>query len=132
MIKLSSLKPSDLVYVEYEGEQKVGTVTDKYNDGEKEVCVSIDGVEYWFEPKYLHPIPLDEAQLIKLGFTMVEEGAGVKYMNGPFRIRLNQRGDFSNMEIWYREDRRLISTPIYVHELQNHYLQMTKMELNPA
>ncbi len=39
------------------------------------------------------------------------------------------KGDFSKLDIWYREDRRHLNNPIAVHELQNHYNQMTKVAL---
>ena len=53
----------------------------------------------------------------------------IKYMYGPFRILISEKGNFSHFEMWYREDRRHITEPIFVHELQNHYHQMTKVDL---
>jgi len=37
--------------------------------------------------------------------------------------------DFSKIEMWWREDRRHFSFPLGVHELQNLYLDMTKVHL---
>jgi hypothetical protein len=59
----------------------------------------------------------------------VDTEDGVKYMKGPFRVLVHNPEKFSNMEVWYREDRRHFDLPLYVHELQNHYLQMTKVPL---
>jgi hypothetical protein len=79
------------------------------------------------------PIVLDEDQLFKLGFEKVEnEDGSVKYSKDSFRLFLPKKGDFTNLEIWWREDKRRLHQAIYVHELQNHYLSMTKVELNLA
>jgi hypothetical protein len=43
-----------------------------------------------------------------------------------------RKDDFSHIEIWWREDHRNLHQHLHVHELQNHYYQMTKVELNPA
>lgn len=130
MIRFNELKPGDLVIAEYEGDRWEGVVKE-LNREEKEVCVETSVQEFWFTPEHLFPIPLSEAQLEKLGFTKSENGNGVKYMKDSFRIHLPVKNDFSNMEIWWREDRRHITQLISVHELQNHYYQMTKVELNP-
>jgi hypothetical protein len=34
--------------------------------------------------------------------------------------------------MWYREDRRHIVQPLSVHQLQNHFHQMTKIDLTWA
>jgi hypothetical protein len=43
---------------------------------------------------------------------------------------LPAEGDFSKFEIWYRDEKRHIMQPIFVHQLQNHFLDMTKVHLN--
>lgn len=132
MIKLSELKPGDIVMAEYEGQQVEGVVKE-LNREDKEVCVETSVQEFWFTPDHLYPIPLNEEQLLKLGFQKHENGDGsVKYMKDSFRVYTPHKGDFSNLEIWWREDRRHLHQAIHVHELQNHYYQMTKVELNPA
>jgi len=134
MIKLSELQPGDIVLAEYEGQLWEGTVKE-LNREDKEVCVETSIQEFWFKPEALHPIPLNEEQLLKLGFQKVENENGtdsVKYKKDSFRILLPHKGDFSKLEIWWREDHRYLQQAINVHELQNHYYQMTKVELNPA
>ena len=132
MIKFQELKEGDIVNAEYEGEMYEGIVTD-LNREDKEICVETDVQEFWFTPEQLYPIPLDEEQLKKFDFEKEEnEDNSVKYMKGPFRILLPEKGNFSSFEMWYREDRRHITHPISVHELQNHYHQMTKVELTRA
>lgn len=130
MIKISELQPGDIVMAEYEGQLWEGTVKE-LNKEDKEICVETSIQEFWFKPEALQPIPLTEEQLLKLGFQKVENGDGLKYKKDSFRV-LAPRGDFSKLEIWWREDHRYLHQAIYVHELQNHYYQMTKVELNPA
>lgn len=130
MIKFSNIKPGDIVMTEYEGQQKQGIVKD-LNREDKEVCVETDVQEFWFTPDHLYPVPLDEQQLRRLGFTeQANPDGSVKYMKDSFRVLLPKKGDFSNIEMWWREDRRLVHQPFYVHDLQNHYYDMTKVELN--
>ncbi len=129
MIRFNELKPGDLVIAEYEGEKWEGIVKD-VNREEKEVCVETPVQEFWFTPEHLYPIPLSDEQLQKLGFTKSENGNEVKYMKDSFRLLVPVKGDFSNIEIWWREDRRTLNRRISVHELQNHYYEMTKVELN--
>ncbi|MBL7700011.1 MAG: hypothetical protein JNK79_17730 [Chitinophagaceae bacterium] len=130
MIRFNDLKPGDIVLAEYEGEKTRGTVKE-LNREDKEVCVETPVQEYWYTPEHLYPIPLNDEQLTYLGFTKMENGNGVKYMKDSFRLQIPVKNDFSNMEIWWREDRRHLTQPISVHELQNHFYQMTKVELNP-
>jgi hypothetical protein len=129
MIKYNELKQGDLVMVEYDGQLREGEVID-LNGDEKQVCVETDVQDFWYELKNLHPITLDEGQLFKLGFQkQANEDGSVKYMKGAFRVLVPTPDDFSHFEMWYREDRRLITQPINVHTFQNHYLQMTKVPL---
>lgn len=130
MIRFNELKPGDLVIAEYDGQKWEGVVKE-LNKEDKEICVETSVQEFWFTPEHLYPIPLTEQQLTSLGFVKSENGNGVKYMKDSFRIFLPVKDDFSNLEIWWREDRRQLNQQISVHELQNHYYQMTKVELNP-
>jgi hypothetical protein len=129
MIRLNDLKPGDLVMAEYEGQKWEGVVKE-LNKEDKEVCIETSVQEFWFTPEDLYPIPLSDEQLRNLGFSRIDNGTGAKYMKDSFRIQLPVKDDFSNMEIWWREDRRQLTQPISVHELQNHYYKMTKVELN--
>jgi len=129
MIKFNELKVGDYVMAEYDGQQKEGEVI-QLNGDEKQVCIQSGDQDFWFETSHLYPITLDEAQLYRLGFTKQEnEDGSVKYMKGAFRVLLHSPNTFNEFEIWYREDRRHIGKTIYVHEFQNHYLEMTKIHL---
>lgn len=129
MIKFSELKPGDIILADYEDKKWEGIVKE-LNREEKEVCVETDVQKFWFTPEHLFPIMLDDEQLRKLHFEKKETNGIIKYLKGAFRIQLSQEKGFSDFEMWYREDRRHMKQPIAVHELQNHYYQMTKVELN--
>ena len=131
MIRFNDLQPGDRVIAEYEGQKWEGTVKE-LNREDKEVCVETSVQDFWFTPEHLFPIPLSDEQMINLGFSKLPNDNGVKYLKDAFRLQIPRENDFNTLEIWYREDRRDLKQPISVHELQNHYYQMTKMELNPA
>ncbi|MDQ2863203.1 MAG: hypothetical protein M3R50_06040 [Bacteroidota bacterium] len=129
MIKFSDLKAGDYVLAENDGQEWQGEVTD-FNHDEKEISVYNGVQDFWFKGEELFPLPLDEKQLIKLKFhKQVNEDGSVKYSKGAFRIQTPQQDNFSNFEIWYRDETRIMTQPISVHRLQNHYLEMTKVHL---
>ena len=128
MIKLSDLKPGDIVMIMDEGVEREGVVTD-ISQNENMVCVNNGVQDFWYAPAQILSIPLSEEQLFKLGFQRQDTDGGIKYLRGPFRILLREDGNFSDFEIWYREDHRRFHVPLTVHELQNHYLDMTKVPL---
>ena len=130
MLKLNYLKEGDYVIAEYEGQNMEGVVRGLHRDDDNEVCVETDVQEFWFKPEHLSGIALTEEQLFKFGFLKQEnEDNSVKYMKGPFRLVTPLKGEFSLLEIWYREDRRFFTVPLFVHELQHHYHDMTKVNL---
>ncbi len=121
MIKFNELKAGDYVLAESDGQAWDGEVTD-FNHDEKEICVYNGIQDICLKVKILYPLPLDENQLIKLKFKKhVNEDGSVKYRKGAFRIQTPRQDDFSPFEIWYRNEKRLITHPIPVHLLQNHY-----------
>jgi hypothetical protein len=129
MLKLKDLHEGDHVIANYEGQQLRGIVTGFHRE-DNEVGVETDVQEFWFNPADMDGILLNEEELLKLGFQKEErEDGSVKYLKGPFRLLTHEKGNFTNVEIWYREDRRTITTQLYVHELQHHYHQMTKVDL---
>jgi hypothetical protein len=128
MIKFHELKVGDYVLADFEGQRSEGEVIE-LNEGDRKACVQTSVQDFWYTPDQLFPITLDDSQLMLMGFDKEVYETGVKYKRGPFRILLAEPNDFSHFEMWYREDRRHITQPLYVHELQNHYRQMTKVEL---
>lgn len=129
MIKFSDIRIGDYLNAEYEGKMWDGEVV-RLNGDEKQVCVQTEVQEFWFSTDHLYPIELNEGSLLKLGFQkQVNEDGSVKYLKGSFRIVVPHAGDFSSIEMWYREDRRHHPDVHYIHQLQNQYLDMTKVHL---
>jgi hypothetical protein len=117
MLKLGDLKQGDIVFLNDEGVQREGTVV-KISHEEHQALINNGVQEFWYTLDEIKPIPLDENQLLRLGFTKEEmNGSSVK------------EGDFSNIEMWWREDRRHFNFPLGVHDLQNLHLDMTKVPL---
>lgn len=129
MIQFHDIKIGDFLRAEYEGKLWDGEVV-LLNGDEKQVCVQTEVQEFWFATDKLQAIPLNEDELLKLKFAkQVQDDGSVKYMKGSFRIVTPKANDFSHFEMWYREDRRHNPDVHYVHQLQNHYLDMTKVHL---
>lgn len=129
MIKFHEVKVGDYLIADNDGDSRRGEVTN-LNGDEKQVCVDT-GQEFWYETNQLIAIPLNEEELMSLRFhKQVNNDGTVKYLKGAFRILIPKEGDFSRMEIWYRDETRHILQPINVHNLQNHFHEMTKVHLN--
>ena len=129
MIKFSELKVGDYVIAEFEGSRREGEVV-RLNGDEKQVCVETEVQEFWYEEEDLYPIPMSDDSLKKLNFAKETMPDGVvKYKKGSFRLVIPKEGDFSVVEMWYREDRRDHPNVHYIHQLQNQYYQMTKVHL---
>ena len=129
MLKLNELKAGDIVMVKDDDLEREGIVAEISHE-QHEALVDNGVQEFWYHPDEMYPVPLNEEQLLKLGFEKLEmDGEGVKYMKGAFRLVTPKPGDFSNIEMWYREDRRHFDTPLGVHQLQNLHLAMTKVPL---
>jgi len=129
MIKFSELNIGSVVIADNDGDSKKGKVID-LNGDEKQACVDT-GQEFWYEMDQLYPVPLSDKELSELRFTKeIRSDGNVKYMKGPFRLLIAKEGDFSHVEIWYRDETRRFPHELSVHVLQNHFLAMTKMPLN--
>lgn len=131
MVKFNEMKPGDFVIAEYEGQRRMGEITNvSHNTDDKKVCVETDVQEFWYDQEHLHPIPINDESMAWLNFTREDQPDGsVKYKKGSFRVLIPAKDNFALMEIWYREDRRHHPNVHYVHQLQNHYLDMTKVHL---
>lgn len=129
MVKITDLKEGDIIQVNDSGVERTGTVVETSRE-ENMALVDTGVQEFWFSTEDIVPIPLTEHQLIHiLGFEKEETADGVKYKKGPFRVVVHDPGNYTNLDVWYREDRRHFNHPLYVHELQNHHLEMTKVPL---
>jgi hypothetical protein len=129
MIKFNEIKIGDFVLCEYEGKSWKGQVT-HLNTNEKQVCIQTEVQEFWYDTEHLHPIALNDEAMQFLHFTKIENEDGtIKYMKGSFRLVLHKANDFSAFDMWYREDKRHNPDVHFVHQLQNQYLDMTKIHL---
>ncbi len=129
MIPFSEIKTGDYVMGEFEGKMWEGEVT-RLNKQDKQVCIETDVQQFWFEPQHIYPIPVNEENLLRFNFIkeIMDDGT-IKYKKESFRILIPTVDDFSNAEMWYRQDKRHHPDVRYIHQLQNHYLQMTKVHL---
>ena len=129
MITISDLKAGDVVKVIDEGVEREGVVTD-VDKQENQAQVDNGIQEFWYNPDQIVPVPMTEDRLINiLGFEKEETPEGVKFKKGPFRLVVHDPGNYTNLDIWYREDHRHFNHALYLHELQNHHLDMTKVQL---
>ena len=117
--------------VDDDGVMREGVVT-KIDHAEHLACVDNGVQEFWYEESEMDPLPVNEESLLKLGFTKEEEDGGVKYKKDSFRLVIPNKGDFSHIDMWWREDRRHFNVPLGVHDLQNLHLDMTKIPLEKA
>ena len=130
MIKFQEVKVGDYLIADNDGDARRGEVTN-LNGDEKQVCVDNGIQEFWYETSQLTALPITDDELKDLKFHSEAQADGsVKYMKGAFRMMIPKAGDFSRMEIWYRDERRHILQPLSVHQLQNHFYDMTKVHLN--
>lgn len=128
MLKLGDLKQGDILSVNDDGVEREGVVV-RVSHEDHQVLVDNGIQEFWYTLDEVKPIPLDEGQLMALGFTKEEFEGGVKYKKDSFRLVTPRKNDFSNIDMWWREDRRHFSFPLGVHQLQNLHLDMTKVPL---
>ena len=129
MLKFHEIKTGDYIFADNDGDKKRGEVTN-LNGDEKQVCVDT-GQEFWYEMDQLSALPITDEEMTNLKFHKhVNDDGTIKYSKGAFRILIPKESDFSRMEIWYRDETRHINTPISVHNLQNHFYDMTKVHLN--
>lgn len=129
MLKINHLKSGNIIIVNDEGVKRVGTVV-SISQEENQALVDNGVQEFWYTPEDMEAVPLDEDQLMQLGFTKEDTDEGVKYKKDSFRLVTPRKGDFSNVEMWWREDRRHFSFPLGVHELQNLHHDMNKVHLD--
>lgn len=129
-MNINEIKNGDYLLADFEGVARRGEVIN-VNHHDKQVCVYNGIQEFWYNLDQLSPLPVNDEELSNLKFhKAVNEDGTVKYSKGAFRMLTPAEGDFSRMEIWYRDETRHIAHPIHLNELQNHFYAMTKVHLN--
>ena len=129
MLKIGHLKAGDIINVDDEGITREGIIV-RVSHEENQALVDNGVQEFWYSPEEMYAVPLDESQLLKLGFTKEEMDGAVKYKKDSFRMVTPKKDDFSDIEMWWREDRRHFNFPLGVHEFQNLFHDMTKIQLD--
>jgi hypothetical protein len=67
MLKLGELKAGDIIRVNDDGVEREGAVVEISHE-EHQALVDNGIQEFWYSPEDMSPIPVDEHQLLKLGF----------------------------------------------------------------
>lgn len=131
MIKLSNLKEEDIVMVDFEGQYRIGDITE-ISTGDKKARVAHGEQEFWYDFHDLHAVPIDANQLTELGFKVVDDPSndGILYERGPFSIQFVQKGPDKHALLHYRDETRHIHNLQFLHELQHHYKGMTNFVLS--
>jgi hypothetical protein len=130
MIRLNQIKKGDYFIANNEGDEKIGEVVnlDYFN---KQVCIDEGVQNFWYDFNQLIAIPISDSVLENLKFAKkINEDGTVKYSKGAFRMLILSPGNFSIIKLWYRDESRLIMDKISIHQLQNHFFEMTKVHLN--
>ena len=129
MLKINELKSGDVIMVNDDGVMREGRVVSTSLE-ENQALVNNGIQDFWYSPEDMTPVNLSEEHLMRFGFTKEELDGGVKYKKDSFRLLTPKKGDFSNVEMWWREDRRHFGMPIGVHHFQNLFMDMTKIHLD--
>lgn len=129
MINFKEIKQGNYVIAETKDQRQQVEVVE-FNRDEKEIAVNNGVQDFFMRSDSLFPIPVNEKVLLDMKFSKkVNEDGSVKYMKGAFRMQTPSQDDFSHYDIWYRDERRHIMSPIFLHQLQNHYEELTKVKL---
>lgn len=131
MIKIQELRQNNFVVAVFEEVERRGTVAEVVPDEKKARVITENGKQdFWYDADHIFPIPLTDAEMGRFGFEkeLLVDGA-IKYKKDAFRMVIPAENDFSEVEIWYREDIRKNPNVHFVHQLQNHFHQMTKIYL---
>jgi len=130
MIKFSQLKMGDYVIAHNEGDAVLGEIVALHSPN-KQACIDTGIQDFWYNVNQLEAISLTESTLMDFKFKkQVNDDGSVKYSKGAFRMMLPKENEFSKMEIWYRDEYRHMMEAINVHQLQNHFYEMTKVYLD--
>ena len=131
MIKIQELKQGNFVIAVFEDQERRGRVQELAIDDKMVRVITEKGnQDFWYDVENVFAIPLSDAEMGRFGFIkeLLPDGA-IKYKKDAFRFVIPKENDFSEVELWYREDIRKNPNVHSVHQLQNHFYQMTKIYL---
>ena len=131
MIKIQELKQGDLVIAVFDEIERRGRVIETAPDDKQVRVITENGKQdFWYSTSEVYGIALSDAEMGRFGFDKekLSDGA-VKYKKNAFRLVTPRENDFTEIEMWYREDIRKNPNVHFVHQLQNHFHDMTKIYL---
>ena len=131
MINIHELRLDNFVIVEFEDQERRGLVSEISIEDKMIRANTDDGnQDFWYELENVYPVQLSDSEMMHFKFEkeILPDGA-VKYKKGSFRLVIPHEDDFSQLEMWYREDIRKQPNVHFVHQLQNQYHDMTKIYL---
>ena len=134
MIKIQELKQGNFVIAVFEDIERRGRVQEVAIDDKMVRVITEQGnQDFWYDVENVYAIPLSDAEMGRFGFgrELLPDGA-IKYKKDAFRLVIPKENDFSEVELWYREDIRKNPNVHTVHQLQNQFYQMTKIYLEEA
>ena len=130
MIKFKELREGNRVSVQNEGTWMPGIITGINSDDGGQVHIQTGVQDSWFGVEDIKAIPLEEEQLLDMGFEKeVQESGNIKYKYGPFRVLIGPTKRFTDFLMWYREEKSHIIYPMTVHQFQNRYAEMVKVPI---
>jgi len=132
MIPIHNLKPGDIVNVDFDGTFTRGSVAEFDRENQQICVITNDDQESWYSPADLSPIILTKEDLEKLQFVPSAPFADgtITYVRGPFSIEVKDPNTLQEITLMYRnEAQRVFHHGLALHELQNHYLDMTNVHL---
>jgi hypothetical protein len=130
MIKFSELRQGNKVSVLNEGTWMPGTITGINSDDGGQVHIQTGVQDAWYTVDEVKSLPLEEEQLLELGFEKeVQDSGNIKYKYGPFRVLIGPTKRFKDFLMWYREEKSHIIYPMTLHQFQNRYEEMVKIPI---
>ena len=142
---MHDLKEGDIVSTNFEGTLTRGSVIQLDREDHKVCVVTNDDQECWYAPQDLFPIDLGKEEMESLGFKALDSGqaagteqaaradgepGAITYVRGPFSVEVHDPSSFKHLTLLYRSEApRVFHHGLKLHELQNHYLDITKVHL---
>ena len=129
MIPINEVSLGNWVQVNVDGQLLTGKVQRK---SVERIGVASEAELGWYFPQDVFPIPLNEDWLYYFNFKDSTDpeliGDGRAYIHGPFVLHYpNKIDDAYAVLSCHGVHNQIIKRPMSVHELQNHYHEMTKV-----
>lgn len=129
MIPLQQISLGNWIQVNLDGQLLAGKVSRK---SVERIGVAVEAELGWFFPDDVFPIPLTEEWLYYFDFKDSVDpelnGTGKAYTHGPFLLHYPDKENEGRIVLsCHGVHDKVLKKPLSVHELQNHYHEMTKV-----